>query len=240
VRRLYGFTRLTEAVAGEEMILSLGVPSDVAFANLRRLERRNLLSLVLATVLAAAVAWMGGERLVRMVGGLQKLAERDPLTGLANRRRLIAAGQEEHRRARRLDHPLAALMLDLDRFKRVNDRYGHGAGDDVLREVARRIQDAVREIDLPARYGGEEFAVLLPDTRLEKAQEVAERIRQAVGDAPIDTRRGALAVTVSAGVAVLGEQGDLAALIEAADGALYAAKAAGRNRVSVAAPATSP
>jgi diguanylate cyclase (GGDEF)-like protein len=130
---------------------------------------------------------------------------------------------------------MAALMLDLDRFKLVNDRYGHGAGDDVLREVARRIQATVREIDLPARYGGEEFAVLLPETGIEKAQEVAERIRLAVGSSPIGTRRGRLPVTLSAGVAVLDpEGGDLGALFEAADAALYAAKAAGRDRVSVA------
>ena len=166
---------------------------------------------------------------------MQRLAERDALTGLPNRRRLVTAGQDEIRRALRLDHPLAALMLDIDHFKRVNDRHGHGAGDDVLREVARRIQDAVREIDLPARYGGEEFAVLLPDTRAAKAQEVAERIREVVGATPIDTRRGALSVTISAGVAVLDQdRGDLTTLLEAADGALYAAKEGGRNRVVAA------
>jgi diguanylate cyclase (GGDEF)-like protein len=167
---------------------------------------------------------------------MQRMAERDALTGLANRRRLTSVGQEEERRTRRLGHPLAALMLDLDRFKLVNDRHGHGAGDDVLREVARRIQATVREVDLATRYGGEEFAVLLPDTRLEKAQEVAERIREVVEASPVQTRRGPLPVTISAGVAVLdGDGGDLTSLLEAADGALYAAKKGGRNRVSVAA-----
>ena len=102
--------------------------------------------------------------------------------------------------------------------------------------MARRIQATVREIDLPVRYGGEEFAVLLPDTRAERAEEVAERIREAVAASPVQTRRGALPVTISAGVAVMdGDGGDLAALLEAADGALYAAKEGGRNRVSVAA-----
>lgn len=237
IPRLYGFARLTGA-ADSEVILSLGVPTDVALADLRRLEQRNLSLLALATVLGAAVAWRGGERLVRVVSGLQKMAERDPLTGLANRRRLLAAGQEEHRRARRLGHPLAALMLDLDHFKLVNDRHGHGAGDDVLREVARRIQETVREIDLPARYGGEEFAVLLPDTRVDKAREVAERIRLAVAASPIQTRKGPLPVTLSAGIAVVHDDeggGNLTSLFEAADSALYRAKAAGRNRVSVAA-----
>jgi len=236
VRRLYGFTRMGEQPSGSEIFLSLGVPIDVAFADLRRLERRNLLVLVLVTTLAVGVTWLGGERLlVRLFGQMQTMAERDSLTGLANRRRLLAVGQEEQRRARRFGHPLAALMLDLDRFKLVNDRYGHGAGDDVLREVGRRILATVRETDLPARYGGEEFAVLLPVTDLETAREAAERIRVAVAEAPIGTRRGPLSVTLSAGVAVLGDDTrDLGALFDAADAALYAAKAAGRNRVSVA------
>jgi diguanylate cyclase (GGDEF)-like protein len=126
-------------------------------------------------------------------------------------------------------------MLDLDHFKQVNDRHGHGAGDDVLREVARRILATVREIDVPARYGGEEFAVLLPETGLDTAREVAERIRLAVVDAPIKTRKGPLAVTLSAGVAAReAGGGDLGALLEAADGALYQAKAAGRNRIAIA------
>jgi diguanylate cyclase (GGDEF)-like protein len=234
VRRLYGFTKLTGESGEGRIIISLGVPIDVAFADLRRLERRNLFVLVLVTALGAASAWLGGERLVRLFGGLQRMAERDALTGLANRRRLLSVGQDEHRRARRLGHPLAALMLDLDHFKQVNDRHGHGAGDDVLRETARRIQGTVREIDLAARYGGEEFAVLLPDTTLEKALHAAERIRLAVEAAPVVTRKGPVPVTLSAGVAVLDDEGELASLFEAADAGLYAAKAAGRNRVATA------
>jgi diguanylate cyclase (GGDEF)-like protein len=238
VRRLYGFTRLTGDANGEGPVLALGVPTDVAFAPLRRLERRNLLVLALVTMLAIAVGVLGGQRLVRLFGGMQRMAERDALTGLANRRRLRAAGEEEYRRARRFGHPLAALMLDLDHFKQVNDRYGHGAGDDVLREVAHRIHATVREIDVPARYGGEEFAVLLPETGLDTAREVAERIRLAVMDSPVGTRKGPVAVTLSAGVAVTdARSGDLGALLEAADGALYQAKAAGRNRVAVASAA---
>jgi diguanylate cyclase (GGDEF)-like protein len=241
VRRLYGFTRLNGESEEQEIVISIGVPTDVAFAGLRRLERRNLIILSLVTVLGAVIAWLGGERLVELFGGMQRMAERDALTGLANRRRLLAFGQEESRRARRFGHPLAALMLDLDRFKQVNDRHGHGAGDDVLREVARRIQANVREIDLPARYGGEEFAVLLPETGLEMAREAAERIRLAVAGAPIPTRAGPLPVTLSAGVAAIerdGASGSLTSLLEAADAALYAAKAAGRNRVATAPAAT--
>jgi diguanylate cyclase (GGDEF)-like protein len=235
VRRLYGFTRLTGDANGEGPILALGVPTEVAFAPLRRLERRNLFLLALLTAVAGGMAVLGGERLVRLFAAMQRMAERDALTGLANRRRLRAAGEEEYRRARRFGHPVAALMLDLDHFKQVNDRHGHGAGDDVLREVARRILATVREIDVPARYGGEEFAVLLPETGLDTAREVAERIRLAVVDAPIKTRKGPLAVTLSAGVAAReAGGGDLGALLEAADGALYQAKAAGRNRIAIA------
>jgi diguanylate cyclase (GGDEF)-like protein len=235
VQRLYGFTRLAQENDGARVVLSLGVPTDVAFSELRRLERRNLLILAVVTALAGGVTWFGGERLlVRLFGRMQGMAERDALTALANRGRLLAVGHEEDRRARRFDHPLAAIMVDLDRFKLVNDRYGHGAGDDVLREVARRIRDTVRETDLPARYGGEEFAVLLPETDLATARDVAERIRLAVAEAPVSTRKGPLNVTLSAGVAVIDEHiRDLAALFDAADVALYAAKAAGRNRVAV-------
>ena len=235
VRRLYGFTRLSAEAGGDGPVLALGVPTDVAFAALRRMERRNLLVLALVTALAGAVAALGGGRLARVFARMERMAARDALTGLANRRRLREAGEEEIRRGRRFGHPIAALMLDLDHFKQVNDRHGHGAGDDVLREVGRRIQSTVREIDISARYGGEEFAVLLPETTVETAREAAERIRRAVMDAPIDTRKGPLSVTLSAGVAAFDAgDGDLGTLLEAADGALYEAKAAGRNRVAVA------
>ena len=238
VLRLYGFTRLgRDEAAKERLTLSLGVPSHVAFANLRRLERRNLVILAILTAIATGVAAFGGERLVQLFGSMQRMAERDALTGLANRRHLRAMAEEELRRAQRFGHPLALLMLDLDHFKQVNDRHGHAAGDDVLREVARRVRDTVRKVDLPARFGGEEFAVLLPETSLETAREAAERIRVALADAPIQTRRGALPVTISGGVAVLREGDDLAGLLAAADAALYRAKSSGRNRVETAPPA---
>jgi diguanylate cyclase (GGDEF)-like protein len=178
---------------------------------------------------------LGGERMVRLFGRMQRMAERDTLTGLPNRRRLLEVGQAEERRARRYGHPLAAVMIDLDHFKAVNDQLGHGAGDGVLREVAHRIKATLRATDLAARYGGEEFAVLLPETALETALDAAERIRLAVSEAPIETRHGPVTVTLSAGVAVLDEYPrELKHLFEAADAALYAAKAGGRNRVSSA------
>ena len=240
VRRLYGFARLPGEGGASDVFISLGVPTDVAFADLRRLERRNLFILAVVTALAAGVALLGGERLVRLFDRMQRMAERDALTGLPNRRRLFEVGQDEYRRARRYGHPLAAVMIDLDHFKAVNDHLGHGAGDDVLREVARLVQSTLRTTDLAARYGGEEFAMLLPETTLETAREAAERIRRTVGEAVIKTRRGPVKVTLSAGVAVLDEHTQaLKPLLEAADAALYAAKGAGRNRVSTA-PASGP
>ncbi|MEO0974497.1 MAG: GGDEF domain-containing protein [Pseudomonadota bacterium] len=175
-------------------------------------------------------------------------ATTDPLTGLRNRRYLDTRIEEALAQAKRGATPLACLLLDLDYFKRVNDTYGHLAGDDVLREIARRIQDAVRASDVCARYGGEELAVLLPDTRRSEAQALAERLRRVVCAAPIPVAPGrAITVTASVGVACIGveeaahhspEADDSSRpreLLMAADRALFRAKAEGRDRVCNAA-----
>ena len=169
----------------------------------------------------------------------------DPLTGLRNRRYLDSRLEEAVAGARRESTPLACLLLDLDYFKRVNDTYGHLAGDEVLREVARRIQGAVRASDVCARYGGEELAVLLPDTRRAEAEALAERLRQVVCGAPIPVATGrAITVTASIGVAtvlpgphatIAPEETAVRDLLEAADQALFRAKAEGRDRVCNAA-----
>jgi len=172
---------------------------------------------------------------------LTVLAEHDSLTGIANRRRFEAVMALENARAARSGSPLSIVMLDVDFFKRFNDTYGHVAGDDCLRQVARAIQDnLVRPPDLAARYGGEEFVALLPDTDPAGARMVAERIRSAVMALQIPhAGNGAGIVTISAGVytsnaASLTEEGvALAAnaLIERADALLYQAKLSGRNQV---------
>jgi diguanylate cyclase (GGDEF)-like protein len=162
----------------------------------------------------------------------QHQAGTDELTGLANRREFLARATREVTRAQRLDRPLAFMLLDIDRFKTVNDTYGHPVGDTVLREVAARCQAGIRAIDLLGRIGGEEFAILLPETPLALATQVAERVRQAVANQPIATARGDLTVTISIGVAA-GAGLDLPALLARADAALYAAKAGGRNCVVV-------
>ena len=165
----------------------------------------------------------------------------DVLTGWNNRRYLVVRLGEELARARRDQTRLVCLMLDVDHFKRVNDTYGHAAGDVVLRELAQRIESQVRASDVAARYGGEEFVVLLPDTDVAAAQRLAERIRAAIGGAPIGLPGGAsTTITVSIGIAeVSPAQGDRDlktlgdSLLARADVALYAAKSAGRDRVMV-------
>ena len=158
----------------------------------------------------------------------------DVLTGLPNRRYLeeVLATAGPHRRA--VDR-LGALMIDLDHFKRLNDRYGHVTGDRVLRAVAERIFDAVRADDTPARYGGEEFAVVLRRATPEQAIEVAERIRAKIAELDLRDMGVAEPITVSIGVAVANERDDDAgALLADADAALYRAKREGRNRVVLA------
>ncbi|HSF96496.1 MAG TPA: PleD family two-component system response regulator [Thermohalobaculum sp.] len=163
------------------------------------------------------------------------MAVTDPLTGLYNRR--YANNHLEQLIARhQLDgHGLAAMVLDLDRFKAVNDTHGHAAGDEVLREFARRLRESVRGFDLVSRVGGEEFLVVMPDVHPENASRVAERVRAAIEDAPFVTADARLKITVSIGLAFnrLGESG--AELVRRADMALYESKGHGRNRVTLAA-----
>ena len=168
-------------------------------------------------------------RLHRLV---ERQANTDGLTELPNRRHFEEALETEISRAERFDGSLALILADLDDFKQVNDRYGHQAGDDVLRTFADILRTTVREIDLPARYGGEEFAVLLPQTDLEGAHQLAERLRRALAARPMSTHPGGLvAVTASFGVAAFPDAPTPAALFASADEALYRAKRAGKNCV---------
>jgi diguanylate cyclase (GGDEF)-like protein len=163
---------------------------------------------------------------------LAEVAISDPLTGLHNRRAFQARLAEEVERADRSGVPFALLLLDLDRFKALNDTFGHPAGDAVLCAVAEVLRRELRVVDLPARVGGEEFAVLLPQTAGQGALDTAERLRAAIAAQPIAHQGAALAVTTSVGVAWYPDHaGGDQALVQAADGALYAAKRAGRDRV---------
>ena len=164
---------------------------------------------------------------------LEQEARTDPLTGCANRRGFLELARHELVRARRHGHKMALLMLDLDHFKAVNDRYGHPVGDRALKKVAEVCHEALREEDAIGRIGGEEFAILLPETDGNRAQEVGERVRQAVAVSEVTIEdQLPLQFTVSIGTTVLQtDDADIEALFGRADKALYAAKEAGRNRV---------
>jgi diguanylate cyclase (GGDEF)-like protein len=166
----------------------------------------------------------------------QRLSTTDALTGLWNFRYLSMSLAREIERSTRFERPLAVLMLDLDHFKAVNDTYGHARGDTVLRELAQRVQDQIREVDTYARYGGEEFVVVLPETTIEGAAQLAERICLAVRRQPFQgDGEEPLTVTVSIGVAAFPQHGSSAAtLMRSADRALYVAKHEGRDRWHVA------
>jgi diguanylate cyclase (GGDEF)-like protein len=166
----------------------------------------------------------------------------DSLTGVYNRRYIDRRLVEEIARARRQSYRISFMYIDVDHFKKVNDKVGHQAGDDVLREVAARIKMELRLSDALARFGGEEFVVLLIDADLQAAAMVADRIRAGVADKPFDLAGGqCLDVSVSIGVAALDDyardnaiEGVAQQLVASADGALYQAKEAGRNRVVMA------
>ena len=172
---------------------------------------------------------------------IQQLSETDSLLGTFNRRYLSTQIVREVDRARRYKHPLAAVMADLDHFKRVNDERGHQTGDEVLRHFAELSKASVRPSDWIARYGGEEFVIVLPETNLAGAVIAAEKLRALCAGKPFCTSSGELAITASFGVAELridadSQSDDAAAqtLLRRADAALYTSKSEGRDRVTAA------
>lgn len=164
----------------------------------------------------------------------ERLAVTDALTGLYNRRFVEELLQIEIERARRKQGNVGLIVIDVDHFKHVNDKYGHAVGDHVLVAVAERLSAALRPSDILARYGGEEFLAVVPDADSETTLEVAERLRVALASRPVTRHGYTIPVTVSAGVAGTLGDGDVTAMMREADRALYAAKAAGRNRVQLA------
>ncbi|GAB4362655.1 MAG: hypothetical protein Kow00114_18100 [Kiloniellaceae bacterium] len=172
---------------------------------------------------------------------LQRLATTDPLTGAMNRRLFLEAGDRELRRARRYGAPLSVILLDVDFFKRINDGFGHAAGDKVLRRLVEEANATLREHDLVCRYGGEEFAVLFPETDATAAEVAAERLRAVIEKLEIRTEKGVVRPTVSIGGTQLDIHKDsLETALSRADAALYSAKEAGRNRVTFCRPGGMP
>ena len=199
----------------------------------RRLDQLNL-------ELEARVAERTA-RLDEVNARLEQLAMTDPLTGLFNRRAFDAVAHAAVENARRHRRPLALVMIDIDHFKAVNDRHGHAGGDEVLRQVAAALQGLLRGADCLARLGGEEFVVLAPETDLDSAMALAQRMRDALRGLAVPLHGATQPVTASFGVTVLGTHGDdLGAMLRRADQALYASKRGGRDRVAAVAPVGGP
>jgi diguanylate cyclase (GGDEF)-like protein len=156
----------------------------------------------------------------------------DGLTQIHNKRYLHEALEREVIRARRHERALCVLMFDIDFFKRINDQFGHLAGDYVLRELARVVQERIRRDEVFARYGGEEFAIVLPETPLEGARKLAENLRVRIAEHPFEFQGEKIPTTISVGCAQLTEDGSAQSVIQEADEKLYEAKRAGRNRVA--------
>lgn len=177
----------------------------------------------------AAIAIQNAQLFARV----HELATRDPLTGAYNRRHFFDLAATELERSSRYQHPVSLLMLDADYFKQINDRYGHLIGDMVLRAIAARCKECLREVDVVARYGGEEFLVLLPETRLAAALQAAHRLLDTIRGAPVLTEAGPVPISVSVGVASYDpdQLGSVDQLLDRVDRALYEAKRAGRGMI---------
>jgi two-component system cell cycle response regulator len=178
------------------------------------------------------------DELRRRNAELEALSRTDALTGLANRRHLQEQLTIAAALARRHGGRMGVLMIDVDHFKSINDRFGHDVGDAVLREVAARLEATARAEDLVGRWGGEEFLVVAPSTDAPGVRELGERARRATSSQPIEVPSGTITVTVSVGVAE--SDGDVEQVLRDADTALYEAKAAGRDCVVVAPGAIEP
>src|SRR6187549_1990785 len=175
------------------------------------------------------------QQLESMLHSVEALASTDPLTGLFNRRRFADVLKREFAVTKRYRNTLSCLIVDIDHFKQINDRFGHDAGDQVLKEVARRIVGSLREVDLAARYGGEEFAILLPHTSKKDAKIVAERLLSNLRKQQFNFGSELVRVTASVGCAGNTDvaSGQAEDLVKAADLALYEAKNGGRNAVAM-------
>lgn len=210
--------------------------SETQITFLDRVQTTMLIT-VLATLLFEALVIFQPmiRRIMHYAKELVRLAATDPLTGVLNRRSLMQRGSCELDRARRYRRPLTLLMIDADHFKRVNDTFGHDGGDAVLIALTKALAQGLRASDILGRIGGEEFAVLLPETGLEEAELLANRLRARIDHLAVETKSGIAALTISVGVAGIAHDTiDLAPIFALADQALYEAKEHGRNRVVAA------
>lgn len=218
--------RFTDHFAGDELGRMAGAYEEC---------RRSLLRADVAATVSNHRQQVELQARIREKERFRVLASTDPLTGAVNRRKFNELAESEIERAERYGRPLSVMMLDLDHFKRVNDTYGHAAGDDVLRAFYQSCYSKVRSSDIVSRLGGEEFAILMPETNMDQAMELASRIRYAISQLVIKvgTRDRVNTLTVSIGVSVWDatQAQTISDMLEQADQALYYAKESGRNRV---------
>jgi diguanylate cyclase (GGDEF)-like protein len=221
--------------AGSFIVAPLVVREQATGAIVVIARRPNAFGQAMSGV-AAALAGQGvvAYENAQLFARVQVLAQRDELSGVHNRRHFFELAIASFLDARQMRNPLSAMMLDIDHFKDVNDRYGHASGDDVIRAVAQRVSGVIGSGDIVGRYGGEEFALVV-QAPLQHAVDLAERLRQVIAEAPIGTVSGPIAISASVGVAEMeGRDADLERLLQRTDAALYEAKRAGRNRVAIA------
>lgn len=217
------------------------VPEHVAAAHAGwPIQLSRSVSVILAVAVLFGLLWLYPAvrrdahergRLVSQSKSFMNAALTDALTGLKNRRYFDDALDEYMKEFGLIDRPLGVMLLDLDHFKAINDTYGHDNGDLVLRQVSLTLQQHTRYHDVLARVGGEEFAVLFPNTDAFALRRLSERIREAIGTAPVTLDAVAVTVTASIGIAVWNGRESAAALVKRADQHLYRAKTSGRNRV---------
>jgi diguanylate cyclase (GGDEF)-like protein len=207
-------------------------PTTIVSARIAGYRNHTLLAALLTLFVITALSVTLARPLERFVVELGERATRDPVTDLANRRLLDERLREELDRARRYHTHLALVLIDIDDFKQVNDRYGHQCGDDVLRAVGAALAASVRELDLAGRFGGEEFALVLPGTSAIGARRVAELTRRAISEIEVMGPRGeSVRITASLGAAEFPTCGTLAELVEHADRCVYEAKRNGKDQV---------
>lgn len=231
------FLHDTSAHSIAQVILLSDISEEVSEAN-EIIYMGSIIVLVVGSILILIFYWLVG-RIGKYIESnereLQKLATRDGLTGLYNHRFFYKKFQEELERARRFNHTVSLLMLDIDHFKSVNDTYGHQAGDTILRGLSGLLKDRIRTVDWACRYGGEEIMVIMPETDILGAEQVAEELRILIEQNPFDIGNDQhINITVSIGIATYPlDAQEVPLLVSAVDKALYKAKEGGRNRVCV-------
>jgi diguanylate cyclase (GGDEF)-like protein len=236
----FGLSLLCLLTVAAMFILNRVMGIDLTIQPASDLDRLIDLSLVLLAI--TALAWYNESAKKQAMKQLEEartqmheLATVDPLTGAYNRRQFFTYSRELSENTPERHGEISILMLDIDRFKRVNDIYGHAAGDQILIGLVHLVSNALRKQDILARFGGEEFVIYLPDTHINAAAHIAERLRGLIETTPIQTDAGPLAITVSLGAAWGAENTPFAVenVIRRADSAMYQAKNGGRNRVEV-------